>query len=85
LRRAGYDVHTSSHLRDALILMRVTRFDLLLTGPDVTASPAAQQAFQVACASLPVVELGSDFSTRDAGEACAGLLEKMKAKLNAKL
>jgi CheY-like chemotaxis protein len=85
LRRAGYDVHTSSHLRDALILMRVTRFDLLLTGPDVTASPAAQQAFQVACANLPVVELGSDFSTRDAGEACAGLLEKMKAKLNAKL
>jgi anti-sigma B factor antagonist len=85
LRRAGYDVHTSSHLRDALILMRVTRFDLLLTGPDVTASPAAQQAFQVACANLPVVELGSDFSTRDAGEACAGLLEKMKAKLSAKL
>ena len=85
LRRAGYDVHTSSHLRDALILMRVTRFDLLLTGPDVTASSAAQQAFQVACANLPVVELGSDFSTRDAGEACAGLLEKMKAKLNAKL
>jgi hypothetical protein len=57
----------------------------LLTGPDVTASSAAQQAFQVACANLPVVELGSDFSTRDAGEACAGLLEKMKAKLNAKL
>jgi hypothetical protein len=54
------------------------------TGPDMTASPAAQQAFQTACASLPVVELGSDFSTRDAGEACAGLLEKIEARLNPK-
>ena len=32
LRRAGYDVHTSSHRGDALMLMRVTRFDLLLAG-----------------------------------------------------
>src|ERR1700674_3740308 len=81
LRRCGYDVHTSSHLRDALILMRVTHFDLLLTGPDVTASPAAQQAFKPACATLPVIELGNDFSTRDAAEACAALLEKIEAHL----
>src|ERR1039458_6757111 len=33
LRRAGYDVHTSSHRGDALMLMRVTRFDLLLAVP----------------------------------------------------
>jgi len=84
LRRAGYDVHTSSHLRDAVILMRVTRFDLLLVGPDMTAAPAAQQAFQSACASLPVIELGSEFSTRDAGEAGAGLLEKIEARLTPK-
>ena len=81
LRRSGYDVHTSSHLRDALLLMRVTRFDLLLTGPDIAASTAAQQAFQTACASLPVIELGNDFSTRDAAEACAALLEKIEAHL----
>src|SRR5579863_995335 len=36
LRRAGYDVHTSSHLRDALILMRVSRFDALVVGSDLT-------------------------------------------------
>ncbi len=79
LRRSGYDVHTSSHLRDALLLMRVTRFDLLIKGDDPNASSSAQQAFRTACASLPVVELGSDFSTRDASEACAALLEKIDA------
>ena len=62
--------------------MRVTRFDLLLLGPDMTASPVAQQSFQAACASLPVIELGSDFSTHDAGEAGAALLHKIEARLN---
>jgi anti-sigma B factor antagonist len=85
LRSAGYDVHTSSHLRDAMILMRVTRFDLLLSGPDIGASPATRQAFQFACAKLPVFELGSDFSTKDAGEAGARLLEQIEARLNQKI
>jgi anti-sigma B factor antagonist len=84
LRREGYDVHTSSHLRDALLLMRITRFALLLLGPDVSASPAAKQAFQSACADLAVIELGSEFSTQDAGEASAGLLSRINAMLNAK-
>ncbi len=85
LRRAGYDVHTSSHRGDALLLMRVTRFDLLLAGPDMTSSSAGVlQAFQAACAKLPVIELGSEFSTLDAGEASAGLLERIAARLNLK-
>ena len=84
LRCAGYDVHTTSYLRDTLILMRVTHFDLLLLGPDMTASPATQQAFQVARASLAVIDLGSEFSTRDAGEAGAGLLQQIEARLNPK-
>jgi CheY-like chemotaxis protein len=84
LRRTGYEVHTSSRLGDALILMRVTHFDLLLVGPDMTASPATQQAFQSACASLPVIELGSEFSTRDAGEAGTGLLGQIEARFNPK-
>ena len=82
LRRAGYDVHTSSKRGDALLLMRVTRFDLLLLGPDMAASPATQQGFQAACARMPVIELGSEFSTRDAGEAGAGLLQQIEARLD---
>jgi anti-sigma B factor antagonist len=84
LRGAGYDVHTSSKRGDALLLMRVTRFDLLLLGPEMTASPATQPGFQAACASLPVIELGSEFSTHDAGEAGAGLLETIEARLKVK-
>jgi anti-sigma B factor antagonist len=84
LHRAGYDVQSTSHPGDALILMRITSFDLLLTGPDLATSPATRQAFEVACAKLPVIELGSEFSTRDAGEAGAALLEKIEARLNPK-
>lgn len=84
VRRAGYEVQSTSHPGDALILMRVTRFDLLLVGPELTTSPATWQTFQVACTRLPVIELGSDFSTRDAGEAGAALLEKIEARLNPK-
>jgi len=85
LRREGYDVHTSAQLRDAMILMRITHFDLLLLGPDIAAAPATHQAFQSACANLPVIELGSEFSTCDAGEAGAGLLERIQATLKAKI
>jgi anti-sigma B factor antagonist len=84
LRRAGYDVHTTSRLGDALLLMRVTHFDLLLVGPDMPASPATRQAFHAACASLLVIELGSEFSTSSAGEAGAGLLERIEVRFNPK-
>ena len=84
LRRSGFDVHTSSHLGDALLLMRVTHFDLLLVGPDMPASPATRQSFHAACASLPVIELGSRFSTSHAGEAGAEVLERIEARLKPK-
>jgi anti-sigma B factor antagonist len=81
LHRAGYDVHTSNNLRDSLILMRVSRFDLVLVGADVTASPATDKAFRDACASLPVVELEGTFSTQEATEATSGLLKKVAERL----
>jgi DNA-binding response OmpR family regulator len=84
LRRAGYEVHTSSKLGDALLLMRVTRFDLLLLGPAMTASAATQQSFQAACAGVPIIELGGEFSTHDAGEAGAELLRKIDDRLSPK-
>jgi len=85
LRRAGYEVQTTDRISDAMLLMRVTRIDLLLVGPDKVASPASPQAFQNACAKIPVLELGSDFSTRHAGEAGADLLSMIDQRLNAKL
>lgn len=81
LRRGGYDVHTSGSLPDALLLMRVTRPVLLLVGPSLKASLAARQAFVAACDRLPVVELGEEFSTLDAGAAAIQLLESIQARL----
>lgn len=83
LRREGYDVHSTNNMRDALILMRITRFDLLVTGPELTSSPATEKSFREACMALPLVELGSDFSTREAGEATSILLEKIAVRLQA--
>ena len=83
LHRAGYDVHTSNNLRDGLLLMRVSRFDLLLVGADVTASPATEKSFRDACARVPVIELGREFSTLEAGEAATALLEKIATQLQA--
>jgi hypothetical protein len=67
-----------------MLLMRITHFDLLLVGPDMTASPTKPPAFQSACARLPLIELGSEFSTSDAGEAGARLLEAIETRLASK-
>ena len=81
LQHAGYDVHTSTSLRDSVILMRATHFDLLLKGTDLTAAPGIQEKFEAACAKVPVVELGSEFATSEAGAAAAGLLEQIAKRL----
>jgi anti-sigma B factor antagonist len=81
LHRAGYDVHTSNNLRDALILMRVSRFDLVLLGADIPASPATEKSFRDASAKIPLIELGAEFSTLEAGAAASALLEKIAAQL----
>jgi hypothetical protein len=80
LHRAGYDVQSTNHVGDALMLLRVTRFDLVLLGPD--SATGTHQPFQSACASLPVVELSRDFSTLEAGEAAAGVLQQIESRLN---
>jgi anti-sigma B factor antagonist len=82
LRRAGYDVHTSNSLADCLILMRVTRFRLLLLGPELTASPLTQQNFEQACARTTVLQLGNEFSGLEAGEAASELLRRIAACLH---
>jgi anti-anti-sigma factor len=79
LRRGGYEVHTTASLADALILIRVLRPLVLLVGPNVAGSPGAQQAFAAARTTVPVIDLGSDFSILDAGEAASRLLENLQA------
>ena len=52
--------------------------------PVWTTPRPVSDVFQAACASLPVIELGSEFSTSHAGQAGAGLLEKIEVRLNPK-
>ena len=81
LHRAGYEVHTSSNLRDGLLLMRVNRFDLAVIGEGITASPVTEKSFRDACAKVPVVQIGGHFSTSEAGEATVELLQKIAERL----
>jgi len=84
LCRGGYEVHTSTSLHDSMILIRVTRPELILMGPELTASPAAQKAFDTARAKTAVMELGPEFSTLEAGAAAAQLLESIQSHLQSK-
>jgi anti-sigma B factor antagonist len=81
LRRGGYDVHTTCSLADSLILIRVIRPLVLLVGPSIAGSPAAEQAFATARSTVPVIDLGNDFATQDAGEAASRLMESLQALL----
>ncbi len=81
LRSAGYNVLTNSNLYDSLILLRATRPSLIILGPNLMASQGTQAGFTAACATAPVVELGNEFSTLDAGQAASDLLEKIRARL----
>jgi len=79
LARAGYNVLTNNNLRDSLILLRATRPGLTILGSNLKASPATEEAFRSASASSLLLELGEEFSTLDAGQAAAGLMDKIRA------
>lgn len=79
LHRAGYNVLTNNNLRDSLILLRATRPALTILGPNLKASPATEQAFRTACAASPLLKLGDEFSTLDAGRAATDLLDQIRA------
>lgn len=81
LRRAGYDVHTSSHLADARLLIRAAKFDLLMVSSAVIASPLAQDLLLSVSSSLQIMEVPSELPTRDAAEAGAELLQQIRGRL----
>ena len=81
LGRAGYNVLTNNNLRDALILLRATRPGLAILGPSLRGAPGAEETFRAACAA-PVIELGEEFSTLEAGQAASDLLEKIRSLKN---
>lgn len=83
LRQAGHGVMTSDNLPDALMLVRATRPKLIVMSADFRSgkhAPAAA-AFLDSAAACPFVELPSDFSHRDPGDAARRLLEQVRDAL----
>jgi CheY-like chemotaxis protein len=78
---AGYDVHTTSAVRDALLLLRVAHPRLVVLGHDVGSNAERKAAIEAACAHLPCIPLPADFSGLHAGEAAEALLLEVRAHL----
>jgi anti-sigma B factor antagonist len=81
LTRAGFEVLSSTNVPDALLLLRATRPKVVVFGPDLQAATGTLQAFEQACSTLPVVKLGHEFATIDAGKAAAQLLQRIREQL----
>jgi len=61
--------------------LRATRPKLVVLGPDLKGATGTLQIFEHECSTLPVVKLGHEFATLDAGQAAADLLQNIHAKL----
>lgn len=77
LGRAGYRVQSASIIPDAILLLKAMRPRLLIAGPRFAdkLSPRATEM------NIPVLRLADDFCTADAGQALAGLLSELGARL----
>jgi anti-sigma B factor antagonist len=79
LRQAGHGVMTSDNLPDALILVRATRPKVVVMSAALRwQNSDAAEAFREVAAKVPVIELPSDFSHRDAGLAARRLLDQVR-------
>ena len=80
LRQAGHGVMTSDNLPDALMLVRATRPKLIVMSADFRSGKhgAGGRGVPDSAGACPVVELPSDFSHRDAGDAARRLLEQVR-------
>ena len=81
LAQAGYGVMTANNLPDALTLLNATQPKVIVMSAQLrsTRGTRAADAFNALADQRPVVELPTDFSVRDAGEAGRRLLEAVQA------
>ena len=84
--QAGYHVVTVNNLPDALMLFKGWRPKLVLMSAELRAARGTWTAetFSVQTVSVPMIELPSDFSGRDAGEASRALLDQVRAALGSR-
>jgi anti-anti-sigma factor len=75
LRRAGFSVLTSGNVADARVLAKAAKLRLIVASKQVC------DALGGVCPEVPFVEVASGFSTSDAGEAGASLLDEVQKAL----
>ena len=86
LRQAGFGVMSADNLPDALMLLRAARPKAVVVDAQLRAARAtsAAESFNRLADTQAVVELPADFSHRDAGEAAARVLDRVRSVLGRK-
>ena len=84
LLRAGYNPLTNNNIHDALTLFNAAHPDLVILGPNPPSEhpTATWEKFRKAATRIPLIELDSDFSGREAGQAGAQLLAAVRSRLS---
>jgi anti-anti-sigma factor len=82
LRQAGYAAMASANLPDAVVLLKVSRPRVVVVDAALrSAGTGASSAFNDLVSAVPLVELPAGFSSGEAGETGARLLEQVRAAI----
>jgi anti-sigma B factor antagonist len=84
LREAGYGAMPSGSLPDAVVLLKVSRPRAVVIDTELrTAATRASSVFNDLVTAVPVVDLPTGFSSTDAGETGARLLDQVRTAIGA--
>lgn len=84
LTRSGYEIHTAANLADAKILLSAMRPQMVICGAGMLGMPmaaAALEKFRQSGPNVQVLQLPSDFSTAEAGQAGVDLVNQVRSLL----
>ena len=81
LARSGYEVLTTRRLSEALTLVKVTRPHLVICGPGTQANQIVMDGLRTGAIGARLLLLPADFSSADAGDAGANLMERVRSPI----
>lgn len=81
LKRSGYEVVTTRNPSDALLLVRVTKPQVLICGSGMRTNESAMKAFTEIKPKVQLLFLPADFSTGEAGQAGIDLVNQVRLLL----
>ena len=79
LERVGHEVLTARHPSDALTLVKVTGAKILICGPGIQMNQLEIEKSRSGVSAVRLLHLPSDFSTADAGDAGAKLIDQVRS------